>query len=325
MKKTIIKLLLVIDVLAAACFFTAYGPFPFFRNWLVTTALTTSSHSYLAYILYTPEMIEEIMQDNQSVIVEDDTDLSLIDLSGPKVTEYASEYEREILENPEGAPYKIIELNENGYVGWVTVIYEPERLKLAVSETDRGQKVTTMARSCDALVDTNAGGFTLGRGNKSADGGMIADGELVKESDEKESLIAFTDRGQLLLTYDTVQNLAERGDIDWALYFTPFLIVNGQRSTFNGNAGGQQPRTAIGQRADGIVLLVTIEGRGASGSWGINYGDLTDIFERYGCLNAANLDGGGSSVLAINGELVNTPRGFGKSEERKVYNALVYY
>ena len=92
-----------------------------------------------------------------------------------------------------------------------------------------------------------------------------------------------------------------------AVEFGPFLIVNGKRSFVKGNGGwGIAPRTAIGQRKDGIVLFLVINGRLAS-SIGADMVDLTDIMENYGAYNAANLDGGSSSALIINQQIINTP------------------
>ena len=92
-----------------------------------------------------------------------------------------------------------------------------------------------------------------------------------------------------------------------AVEFGPFLIVNGKASSVLGNGGwGIAPRTAIGQRRDGIVLMLVINGRLAT-SLGADMIDLTDIMERYGAYNAANLDGGTSSVLVVGDTIVNDP------------------
>ena len=92
-----------------------------------------------------------------------------------------------------------------------------------------------------------------------------------------------------------------------AVEFGPFLIVNGKRSFIKGNGGwGKAPRTAIGQRKDGIVLLLVVNGRSAT-SIGADMIDLCDIMENFGAINAANLDGGASSELLINGKIVNNP------------------
>jgi exopolysaccharide biosynthesis protein len=64
---------------------------------------------------------------------------------------------------------------------------------------------------------------------------------------------------------------------------------------------GLNTRTAIGQRADGSVLLLVIEGRQTS-SLGATYADLINIMLEFGAVNAANLDGGMSSSMAYQGE-----------------------
>ena len=92
-----------------------------------------------------------------------------------------------------------------------------------------------------------------------------------------------------------------------AIEFGPYLIVNGKRSFIKGNGGwGIAPRTAIGQREDGIVLFLVINGRLAD-SIGADMVDLTDIMDNYGAVNAANLDGGSSSELVIKNKIINKP------------------
>ena len=97
-----------------------------------------------------------------------------------------------------------------------------------------------------------------------------------------------------------------------AIEFGPFLIVNGKRSFIKGNGGwGVAPRSVIGQREDGIVLFLVINGRIPT-SIGADMNDLCDIMENYGAINAANLDGGASSELVINHKIVNKPVAGGK-------------
>ena len=325
MKRTASKILLVLDVMALVILALAYGPWQGFQNWYVTTAMTTGSHQYLANIIYSEKMIEEIMDRNKVVAIERNSDSSLIDFDSSVMYAINSEYEQQIIEHDPHQDYKVFEISGSSYNGWVTVIYDPTRLHLVSSSSSSGAKVSTLADRYDAIVAVNGGGYSLGSRVKTSVGGLLVDGEVEFESDETESLITMTTDGKLLLTYDSVENLDDEGNTEWAVYFEPFLIVNGERSVFTGNAGGQQPRTAIGQRPDGIIILLTINGRGADGSLGINFSDMTDIFERYGCINAANLDGGGSTALVVNNELLNTPVGFNKTGERKVYDALVFY
>ena len=73
--------------------------------------------------------------------------------------------------------------------------------------------------------------------------------------------------------------------------------MNGEvnQEAYNTNSG-LNPRTAIGQRKDGAVIFVCIDGRQAS-SMGGTYGDIIDIMVEYGAYNACNMDGGSSSVM----------------------------
>ena len=318
------RILLVLDVLALVFLAVVYGPWAGFRNWYVTTALSTSSHKYLAYAIYSSDQLQTIMSNNQLEVIEQISDGSLITFEEAGVTASSTDLEREILNNPDGADYRIIAISGSGYSGWLTVLYDPTRLTLAVAESDNGATVSQLARQNDALLAVNGGGFDRSRKEKSADGGLIVDGRLYCDSDETEELICLTKEGKLLLSHSTAGQLAETEELSWALHFSPFLIVNGVSASVSGNAGGQQPRTAIGQRPDGIIILMTIDGRGANGSFGINYAGMISIFEQCGCVNAANLDGGGSTTLYENGALVNQPANRGKGNERAVLDALIY-
>ena len=83
------------------------------------------------------------------------------------------------------------------------------------------------------------------------------------------------------------------------------LVSNGEPVSSDTLLSGVNPRTAIGQRADGAVLLLVIEGRQAR-SLGATYADLSDIMLQYGAVNACNLDGGSSSTLWFDGEYINS-------------------
>ncbi len=80
------------------------------------------------------------------------------------------------------------------------------------------------------------------------------------------------------------------------------LIVNGEKREVKGKGSGANPRTAIGQKADGTVLFLVTDGRGASGHLGATASDLIKIMSDYGAVNAANLDGGSSSCMYYNGQ-----------------------
>ena len=81
------------------------------------------------------------------------------------------------------------------------------------------------------------------------------------------------------------------------------LIINGEIQTQNLQSG-VNPRTAIGQREDGAILLLVLDGR-AINTLGATMENVVDIMLQYGAVNAGNLDGGSSSVMVYNGEIIN--------------------
>ncbi len=88
--------------------------------------------------------------------------------------------------------------------------------------------------------------------------------------------------------------------------FGPALIINGQGEYGGYMESGINPRTAIGQRADGAVLMLVIDGRQMH-SIGASFGDARDVMIDFGAVNACNLDGGSSTVMYYNGEYINSP------------------
>ena len=86
----------------------------------------------------------------------------------------------------------------------------------------------------------------------------------------------------------------------------PFLVINGEAQDVSGLGGGINPRTAVGQTADGSVLLLAVDGRQAN-SLGASFSDLQDIMLQYGAVNASTMDGGTSTQMYYDGEVINTP------------------
>ena len=128
--------LIIIDVLAIGCFVLAYGPFGAFKDWLVTTAMSTATHKYFAYVLYNEDIVKEVLDNNKVIEVTDDTDTSKINFNPNFDTGvYESVYEEQILKKDKGNDvYKIVNLKGDGYKGYMAVIYDPSRLKLVFSK-----------------------------------------------------------------------------------------------------------------------------------------------------------------------------------------------
>lgn len=292
-----------------------------FKNWFITSAMTTMNHQYLAKIFYTDKEIEKIMNNNYMVEINENTDTSLVQLVDNK--EYIDEFDKEILDRKEGELYKLITINENGYDGYLVAIYEPSKISVVTSKYlgKKGQYLVDMAKDNNAIVAINGGGFidVEGVGNGGTPVGIIIrDGQIINSTRYTlgGGLIGFTNDNKLFLGRISAEEAINQGIRD-AVEFGPFLIVNGKSSFINGNGGyGIHPRTAIAQRKDGIVLFLVIDGRRVT-SMGADMDDLVNILLRYHAYNAANLDGGNSSALVIGNRLINNPINWDNQEKTR--------
>ena len=325
-KKTII--ISIIDIIGIIVLFIIYGPIPTFRNWFITTALATGNHKYFANVLYSDKTILNTLKNNTIIESNINTDASLIGTPEDSKENYDSIYEQQILERDENAVYKLIEIDEKDYSGYLVAIYDASKVELVTSRYIKlgGQKLTDFSEDENALIAINASGFSIKNKELIPTGTVIQDGKILSVGAPNRhggGLIGFNKDHVLVLTTESAEEAIKDGMVD-AVTFGPFLIVNGISADVAGNGGwGYANRTAIAQRKDGIVLFLVRDGRGANGSSGISIADMISLFEKYGAYNAANLDGGGSSALTINYQLINDPRGFGYTGERYLPNAWI--
>ena len=131
---------------------------------------------------------------------------------------------------------------------------------------------------------------------------MVSGGQIYyPENGISQGFAGFDSNNILHVGRLTVSQIKDR-DIQSGVCFGPVLVANGEG--VKSNFSGVNPRTGIGQRSDGAVLMLVIEGRQVT-SLGATYQDMTDIFLSYGAVNACNLDGGSSSMMWYNGSYVN--------------------
>ncbi len=322
-KKILITFLIIVVIGITSLGILLYGPYSGFREWLITTAMTTMSHQYFATWFYDDETIEAVLSKNRVQEVDEITDLDTIvvdvtnkeeDNNKKDKVEYKNEYERAILERePGNNDYKIIEIKGKGYSGYLAAIYDPSKVKTVCSKNigKVGQLLTDMAKENNALVAINGGGFEdpefHGTGSSPL-GITFSGGKLITSKGYSGSggIIGFTEDDKLVLGKMTVQQARDMKIRD-AVTFGPYLIVNGKPSKIYGNGGwGTAPRTAIGQRQDGIVLFLVIDGRTIAKP-GATIKDLIEIMQNYGAYNASNLDGGTSSAMVVKGKIINDP------------------
>lgn len=294
--------------------FLFYGPIDSFKEFWITSAMTTMSHQYLATWLYSEEYIQNVLANNEIIEVNEISDPNQIKFRKYTTTIYKNQYEKEILMHDKDDLYKVINISGQGYQGFLVAVYDPSRIHIATTAYlgEKGESILTVSKRENAIIAMNAGGFYDPDWNSNGalpHGTVISNGVVVSDfvdSGNGGGFIGFTNEDKFILGNMSKEEALAMGYRD-AVEFGPYLIVNGKRSFIKGNGGwGIAPRTAIGQRQDGIVLMLVINGRLAS-SLGADMIDLCDIMERYGAYNAANLDGGSSSELVINNEIINTP------------------
>lgn len=331
--KTSIILTIILDVIMFFGYFLLYGPFGGFRTYLITTSMLTMRHKYIAHVFYSQKTIDKVMSENTIEDIKEDTKEEEIKFTNKEEEiKYDSIYEEQVLKkDKDNDLYKIVDLEGENYKGYMIVIYDPSKIDLASTAYlgYNGQILRDIANRNDAKVAINASGFQddggVGDGG-SPTGTVISNGKVIFNggyTGYPGGLIGFNKNNILVLTKKSPYQAIADGMVD-AVEFGPFLIVNGEKAVTKGNGGaGINPRTAIAQRKDGIVLFFIIDGRKPGYSLGISFADLTDLIYNYGGYNAANLDGGASSTLIVEGKLYNKPSGIGGTGERRVPNGWI--
>ncbi len=321
----------ILDVIAIICLFLMYGPISYFRNLWVTSAMTTMSHKYLAYIFFNQNTINHILDNNKVIESGSDGTTDGVDIAGEDPGIYESIYEEQVLKRDPGNDlYKVIDVEGNGYKGHLLVVYDPSRVRLYQYEgiSHGGKQLDKMLELAGAKAGTNASGFSVNYNTYqyTIAGSVIMNGKVVSNGGATGwggGIVGFTNDNKLLLTKKSAYEAVKMGVRD-GMSFGPFLVVNGEPSKFKGNGGyGIAPRTAIGQRKDGIVLMLVIDGRRPGHSMGVDMVELTNIMVKYGAYNASNLDGGGSSSMVVDGEVLSVAGGSGYSGERYLPNAWI--
>ena len=317
-KKGLLVLLAVGLMMMGSGLFVLYGPWNYLREWLVTTAMTTMTHQYLATSFYNEKTVANVLDHNKVIEVNEETDTNLIDpTKRHSGTVYANEYEKAILEHDEDALYKIINITDPGYRGYLVAVYNPANVHIAVTKYlgTRGESTKEIAREHDAPVVMNAGGFYDPDWNSRGQqphGTVYSFGKKIGSWSDAAvggGFMGFTKDDVFVLCPGCNDSKIAALNVRDGVEFGPFLIVNGKASFVSGNGGwGTAPRSAIGQREDGIVLMLVMDGRDYKGGvLGADMVFLTETMKKYGAVNAANLDGGSSSSLVIEGKVHNKP------------------
>lgn len=299
--------LLIVIALYGVMFVLAKGPSPTARNLFVLSVRETSAVGFLANLFFSEEEIAQ-MEDPSAEEEYRDTDTSLIVIPPDSNGEDGADPWGLVDEDGDGIILE--EVYGEGYHGYMMVVLDPVRVIMGSRPEDfgvRGYTVAEMVESFDAVAGINAGGFydPDGRGNGSIpDTLVVSDGKVYSPERGTAQGFAGFDKDHILHVGRLSAEEIHSQEIQTGVCFGPVLISNGEPRSADSLPSGINPRTGIGQRSDGAVLLLVIEGRQVT-SLGATYYDMVEVFQSFGAVNACNLDGGSSSMMWFDGDYVN--------------------
>lgn len=305
--------LLVVIALYGVMYVLAKGPSPTARDIFVMSVRETSAVGFIANLFFTDEEIAQI-EARQEVEEYVETDTSLINIQKPQMqNEELQEAQDPVpdewgLVDEDGDGIIVEAVHGEGYSGYMMVVLDPSRVIMGTDPSaygSYGYTVADMVKKFDAVAGINAGGFEDdgGSGNGSIPDSMVVyEGQLYQEyKGVREGFVGLDDDHILHVGMLTPADIKER-NIQYGASFGPVLISNGEPLKLL--PSGINPRTAIGQRSDGAILMLVIDGRQVI-SLGATHQDLADIFMEYGAVNACNLDGGSSTLMWYGGDYIN--------------------
>ena len=290
-----VTLFAVVVAFFAAVTVICRGPSSQARGLFVTTVMETSAAKFLARMYFSDEEIAAIRQQNAVIETDLVTDDTAFVPAAPTETE---------------KPLVIEDVTGGSFKGKMMIVRDPKRLFVGTSapyDGRAGKKLEELVKLYGAVGGINAGGFRdeKGFGNGGTPIGIVISGGalLYGAPSTVTTVVGFDGDGKLIVGKMSAAAAPEKG-IREAVSFGPVLVANGQAAPVAGTGGGLNPRTAIGQRADGAVLLLVIDGR-QSHSLGAGYKDCQNVMLQYGAVNAANLDGGSSTLMIYENAPVN--------------------
>lgn len=288
-----------------------HGPSESAKELFATTILETGQLKFLANVFLSKDELQKIVDKNSLQDMDDEVDKNLINTEGNK--------EKELIE--------IHNVSGDGFEGTMMVVNDPSKISLATTYPwgEYGKELGVIVDEAGAIAGVN-GGIYYSSGNKGGRpyGVTVSNGEIqdITLGWSGLYLIGFDENNLLRIislegmNKSAVEKLVKEEKIRDAISFQEEssdannhfvkLIINGEKRELSGKGSGQNPRTAIGQRKDGSVLILVTDGRGKNGHLGATASDLIEIMAEYGAVNAANVDGGSSSSLYYNKKYLRT-------------------
>ena len=301
---------LIILILAAACLAANLifnGPSTAARDILTMTLLEPSGTKWIPGLFMDAETLDSIRAREDSNLTDEFSDASDIVIN--KDTAISADTD-EWANYPDGIRFE--SYSGDTYNAHIMIVRDPSKVYLATSTENfstsiPGTRIDDQIETDGAIAGVNAGAF-YDNGTSDPSVGSVPEGLVYSKGVCKwttgsppngiKGFAGFNKDNILVVAQDNLTKAqAEELNIRDGCCFGPVLIMNGEinQEAYNSNSGWN-PRTAIGQRKDGAVVFVCIDGRQA-GSAGGTYKDVIDIMIEYGVVNACNMDGGSSSIM----------------------------
>ncbi len=306
----LIFVIVVLGTLVGTILMIVHGPSESARDLFVTTFLETGQMKFVVKWFVKDNVVQEILNKNSMEEFDVEMDDSLINIDDTKTNDISIET-----------------ITGNTFLAKMIIVKDPSRVKIASTGKngkwgEYGKTLETIVKDYNAFAGVN-GGLYYSVGNKGGKPmGLVVENGKITYNDPAHIkglyIIGFNEKNLLKIIDITgksakeVEALVKEEKIRDAITFQDEtngsnahfvkLIINGETRDLKGTGSGVHPRTAIGQREDGTVLILVTDGRGASGHLGATASDLIRIMKEYGAVNAANIDGGSSSSMYYDGK-----------------------
>lgn len=304
-----VTILAIFLTLVMMIFLICHGPSEKATELFATTFLETGQMKFIVSMFLSNNRIQEIVAKNSMSEMTAEVDTNLIQID-------------ENVQDDDSQDIELIQISGNTFFAKMLIIKDPSKVKVATTYPwgEYGQELDKLVKNSGAVAGVN-GGLYVSDSNKGGKplGLVVCDGQIQYNNPSGYAglhLIGFDESNILRIislegmNASQIEKLVKDEKIRDAVVFQEEssdknnhfvkLVVNGEPRQMNGSGSGANPRTVIGQRKDGAVLLLVTDGRGASGHLGATASDLIDIMMEYGAVNAANLDGGSSSSMYYN-------------------------
>ncbi|PZE19996.1 hypothetical protein CBW46_015785 [Paenibacillus xerothermodurans] len=286
------------------------------RLWLAHSVIITQ-HREWAWIFVGAAQRDELVRKMHLEVEENAQEKQDMGL----ITHKQHERERSIDEL-----IKVEDISGKLWKGKKMYVFDPTSIRVMTpSKPGEGERITSMVKRTGAVAGVNGGGFgdPEGLGNGfAALGAIISGGEIIftdQDGSIKQHIVGFTKDGTLVIGKYDMFELRDMG-ISEAASFYPRVIANGKPLPITDPS--RAPRTAVGQKADGTVIFIIIDGRQAH-SVGATLKEVQTLFLQEGAVNAGFLDGGASSEMVVGGELITKPSS--RYGERRLPSAFLVY